>query len=96
MSSALELGVTSRGDGALTTTVGSASDILKKAETPLELRKVSPVKAEPSLKTGSRRREKYKLQTPVQERVKGRGGRWSVGLSHGEPLLPALPLNHCQ
>ena len=68
----------------------------KKAETPLEMRKVSPVKAEPSLKTGSRRREKYKLQTPVQERVKGRGGRWSVGLSHGEPLLPALPLNHCQ
>ena len=35
------------------------------------MRKVSPVKPEPSLKAGSRRREKYKLQTPVQERVKG-------------------------
>lgn len=69
MSSALELGVTSGGDGALTTTVGSASDLPKKAETPLEMRKVSPVKVGP--KTGSRGREKYKLQTLVQERVKG-------------------------
>ena len=71
MSSALELGVTSGGDGALTTTVRSASDLPKKAETSLEMRKVSPVKVGPSLKTGSRRREKYKLQTLVQERVKG-------------------------
>ena len=71
MSPALELGISSRGDGALTSTVGSASDIPKKAETPLKIRKVSPVKPEPSLKAGSRRREKYQLQTPVQERVKG-------------------------
>lgn len=77
MSPALELGVTITGDWGTYNYCRECQRHSKEGRNTSSWKsgrfhwKVTPVKAELSLKTGSRWREKYKLETTGQERVKG-------------------------